>query len=79
MFLIFAAYVWFSWVGANDRAVEGDYEWTDGTPFAGTWGSGTPISWNDYDCVTMEKEYNFDFNNKLCDNRYQFLCQIRIP
>ena len=70
------------YVGGNDKAVEGQYVWVDGTVFTGTWGADQPnnllVGTEYQNCIIMESVFDFDFSDIQCSNSYNFLCQITI-
>ena len=66
------------YVGANDQAQEGTFKWLDNSPLTGPWGSLQPDNVFNQDCVVMEAIYGFKFNDVLCSNLYNFLCQTPV-
>ena len=74
-----------TWIGANDRATDGTFVWSDGTSWDRTqmtrlWAGGEP---NDYagneDCVNMRKEEGFDglLNDSKCNGKFAFVCKAK--
>ncbi|XP_077993133.1 macrophage mannose receptor 1-like [Glandiceps talaboti] len=67
------------WIGANDRTLEGGWEWSDGTPFAYlNWNVGEP---NDYfdgyvgeDCVEVIVGSGL-WNDNSCDKYVEYICE----
>ena len=67
----------FTWIGLNDRAVEGKYEWTDKSNNSFSNWKETQIydevQRHYEDCVAMDADGNwFTFS---CQNRFYFLCK----
>uniref|UniRef100_A0A7M5WWI0 Uncharacterized protein n=1 Tax=Clytia hemisphaerica TaxID=252671 RepID=A0A7M5WWI0_9CNID len=70
-----------SWIGLNDRAEEGKFEWVDGTrplQYAFKWLPGQPDNDNqDEDCVEMyvRQKQNL-WNDVPCSTELPFVCQM---
>ncbi|XP_045611198.1 perlucin [Procambarus clarkii] len=74
------------WLGATDQAYEGDWLWTDGsrvargTPFWALhysvlgW-SQEPSGGSDENCLSLDKDRYYYFNDANCDNGYYPICQ----
>lgn len=62
------------WIGLNDRAVEGDFVWEDGTPAGYTrWYAGEPNQMGEEDCTQVRS--NGTWNDMACeDTRPGFAC-----
>ena len=65
------------WLGFSDRAVEGDFAWTDGTPRNFTaWSSGEPNNYNgDEDCTQMYGSGGL-WNDSTCGGKSRFVCGL---
>ncbi|XP_029941424.1 macrophage mannose receptor 1-like [Salarias fasciatus] len=73
------------WIGLNDQAVEGVYEWSDGTtfiPYFSYWMQGQPDNYGDEpgeDCVQVVG-YNFgQWNDEHCNVSRKFICKHANP
>ena len=70
-------------IGLDDKAVEGEYKWTDGTRATYTnWQRGFPqdlSSEQNRDCVIIKMNhgdsYNGKWETKECGNNLRFICQ----
>ena len=65
-----------SWIGLNDRSVEGSFVWTnrelDSFRF---WAPKQPNDFNDQDCVhTLGIEHGYAWNDVSCNKCYNFTC-----
>ncbi|CAC5377526.1 unnamed protein product [Mytilus coruscus] len=65
-----------TWIGLNDRSIEGSWEWLDGSylkPTQAAWGAGEP---NDHeskeDCV---ETYATEWNDLDCEAKLSVVCQ----
>ena len=59
-------------IGLNDRNVEGQYVWTDGSPFGYTkWGPHQPNNRPRKDCVRFEGN---EWEASRCNGKRPFLC-----
>ena len=67
------------WIGLNDRAAEGIFVWTDGTPFSfANWAQGEPNnSAGDEDCVQMI--FNGTWNDARCTLAGVALLELPAP
>ena len=68
------------WIGYEDQAMEGTFEWTDGSPIGYTnWRPNEPNDLNgSKDCT--EIRMNVAWNNNSCDEEFRFICEIeKIP
>ncbi|KAJ7377481.1 chromatin-modulating protein mrc1 [Desmophyllum pertusum] len=63
------------WIGLNDRLNEGQFVWSDGTPFNSSiynnWNDGEPDN-NGDDCVEL---YNNRWNDVPCSSTYYYICE----
>ncbi|MHC4837791.1 MAG: C-type lectin domain-containing protein [Planctomycetota bacterium] len=69
-----------TWIGLNDRAVEGDWRWLDGAPVDYThWDDGEPNDGGDFgeDCgVIMTSENRAsEWDDRACDSRRPYVCE----
>ena len=65
-----------SWIGLNDRSVEGSFVWTKkGTSSFRFWGPNQPSNDTDQDCVhTLGAKNEYAWNDISCDNCFKFTC-----
>lgn len=69
-----------SWVGLNDKANEGQYVWTDGTPADFLpWEPNQPDNWQgNEDCVHVRGVEHYNpgtLNDQPCTFTYPYICQ----
>jgi hypothetical protein len=66
-----------TWIGANDRDVEGDWVWTDGYSVGyESWASGYPSSSGSADCaITNNGGRRGDWVDTSCSSSYPFICE----
>ncbi|XP_062868150.1 macrophage mannose receptor 1 [Trichomycterus rosablanca] len=68
-----------SWIGLNDIAQEGQFQWTDGTPTNFLpWGVGQPDDYNNEDCVQIRGTEHWEtgkLNDSPCSSTLPFICQ----
>ena len=65
-----------SWIGLNDRSVEGSFVWTnkENSSFR-FWAPKQPNDWNNEDCVhTLGAKYGYTWNDVPCNNCFNFTC-----
>ncbi|XP_077993987.1 macrophage mannose receptor 1-like [Glandiceps talaboti] len=67
------------WIGANDRTVEGGWEWSDGSPFAFlNWDEGQPDEYQrgeiGEDCTEIRVN-NGRWNDQICSRNTGYICE----
>ncbi|XP_078382514.1 uncharacterized protein LOC144665201 isoform X1 [Oculina patagonica] len=65
-----------SWLGLNDRSVEGSFVWTNKelTSFR-FWAPQQPNDWNNEDCVhTLGARHGYTWNDVPCDSCFNYTC-----
>ncbi|XP_078687686.1 uncharacterized protein LOC144919908 [Branchiostoma floridae x Branchiostoma belcheri] len=67
------------WFGLHDQAVEGRFEWVDGSalgPYT-SWGQGRPDNQGNQDCVVYSglKNEKDKWNDEECHKTFCFICQ----
>lgn len=70
------------WMGLNDLAVEGVYEWSDGTPFIeylSYWMANQPDNWEDEDCGQVVGSSYGQWNDEDCSVKRKFICKHPNP
>ena len=64
------------WIGGSDKEVEGEWGWSDGSPFSYShWAERQPDNWKNVEhCLlfTQEKKWN----DGGCDGKRQYVCKI---
>ena len=65
-----------SWIGLNDRNVEGSFVWTNKEISSFRfWSARQPNNWKNEDCVhTLGASHGYTWNDVSCDNCYSFTC-----
>jgi len=65
-----------SWIGLNDRSVEGSFVWTNKEISSFRfWAPKQPNDWNNEDCVhTLGAKYGYTWNDVPCNNCFNFTC-----
>jgi hypothetical protein len=65
------------WIGFNDRAVEGVWEWVDGTPVSYTdWYAGEPNNVGNEDCAQIDQFDPFlGWNDQSCAAINRYICE----
>ncbi|XP_037773762.1 C-type lectin domain family 17, member A-like [Penaeus monodon] len=73
------------WIGGSDQALEGEWTWTDGTSVrmgTPTWGadgqSQHPTGGNDENCVGLDKDNFFFFNDFSCSSEISLICELKL-
>jgi hypothetical protein len=65
------------WLGLNDVKAEGNYVWTDGTPFNyNKWAGGEPNNAGDEDCAHLAPWAGGDWNDMFCGNQRPYICKV---
>ncbi|XP_024286595.1 macrophage mannose receptor 1 [Oncorhynchus tshawytscha] len=71
------------WIGLNDIAAEGVWEWTDGStflPFLAYWKPGNPDNWEDNeDCGEVVGGEQGRWNDDVCTSRRKYICKRPNP
>ncbi|CAG5122282.1 unnamed protein product, partial [Candidula unifasciata] len=63
------------WIGANDRASERGWRWSDGTPFAFlNWDDMQPDNSGDSDCSVMSQKTG-KWDDVPCQSRNAYICK----
>ena len=65
-----------SWIGLNDRSVEGSFVWTNKEISSFRfWAPRQPNNWKNEDCVhTLGTRHGYTWNDVSCDNCYNYTC-----
>ncbi|KAM8828848.1 secretory phospholipase A2 receptor isoform 3-T3 [Spinachia spinachia] len=69
------------WIGLTDRAVEGVWEWSDGSPFIpylSYWTAGQPDNWGEEpgeDCGQVAGGNRGQWNDENCGVRRKYICK----
>ena len=65
-----------SWIGLNDRNVEGSFVWTNKEVSSFRfWAPRQPNNWRNEDCVhTLGAKHDYTWNDVSCDNCNNFTC-----
>lgn len=73
------------WIGGSDEALEGEWTWTDGTSVrmgTPTWGadgqSQHPTGGYDENCVGLDKDNFFFFNDFSCSSEISLICELKL-
>jgi len=69
-----------SWLGGHDRHKDGDWTWSDGSPFNyRNWGKGEPNNQGaskDEDCLELyTSKYSNEWNDVSCSRKMKFVCK----
>jgi hypothetical protein len=65
------------WFGLSDLEEEGEYVWTDGTPFDfEDWGDGEPNNSGEEDCCHWADWNDGRWNDMPCDYHLPYVCQF---
>ena len=65
-----------SWIGLNDRSVEGSFVWTNKEISSFRfWAPQQPNDWKNEDCVqTLGAKHGYAWNDVPCHNCYNYTC-----
>ncbi|KAF4077177.1 hypothetical protein AMELA_G00205040 [Ameiurus melas] len=66
------------WIGLNDIASEGNWEWSDGSiyyPYLEYWSPGQPDNYDDEDCGQVNGNSNGRWNDEHCTASRQYICK----
>ena len=65
-----------SWIGLNDRSVEGSFVWTNKEISSFRfWAPQQPNDWKNEDCVhTLGARHGYTWNDVPCHNCYNYTC-----
>ena len=66
------------WMGLNDRASEGTWVWSDGTPLSYTnWHSGEPNDGGgNEDCGQLNRFTDETWNDEPCTSAFAYICEL---
>ena len=68
-----------SWLGLTDINSEGNFVWSDGSPFKFKhWASGQPNNYGNEDCVHtlgFLKNHHYEWNDVNCTDCHRFTCK----
>jgi hypothetical protein len=66
------------WIGADDLAQEGQFEWTDGTPLDYTaWADGEPNNWGEVEnCAHLWSWSGGPWNDLDCNSSIYYVCRL---
>ncbi|KAK3524640.1 hypothetical protein QTP70_033173, partial [Hemibagrus guttatus] len=71
------------WIGLNDIASEGNWEWSDGNvyyPYLEYWRPGQPDNYNDNeDCGQVDGNSEGRWNDEHCTSQRQYICKRDNP
>ncbi|TRY84221.1 hypothetical protein DNTS_026642 [Danionella cerebrum] len=71
------------WIGLNDVASEGNWEWSDGStyyPYLSFWKPGQPDNWaGDEDCGQVQGLSDGRWNDESCSAKRQYICKRPNP
>ena len=66
-----------SWLGLNDRAIEGNFTWVDrGEGNFTAWAKNQPNNFRGEDCVhALGVEYSYEWNDVQCSDCHPYTCK----
>jgi hypothetical protein len=65
------------WTGLSDLASEGDFVWSDGSPFNyESWAGGEPNNAGEEDCANVTPWVGGDWNDLPCDSGHPYVCRL---
>merc|ERR1719403_323168 len=65
-----------AWFGYNDIAVEGHWVWVGRKTSYANWHKGEPNNLGNEDCGSMIRNWNGQWNDYSCNNKYASICEI---
>ena len=69
-----------TWIGANDKALEGTFVWDSGEPWGyENWATDEPSDTLGEDCVELNKALGYAWNDSACADPHPFVCERRPP
>ncbi|CAH3154168.1 unnamed protein product [Pocillopora meandrina] len=66
-----------TWLGLNDKSVEGNFTWADrGEGNFTAWAKNQPYNYKEEDCVqAFGVKHNYEWNDMQCSDCHQFTCK----
>ena len=66
-----------SWLGLNDRTIEGNFTWVDrGEGNFTAWAKNQPNNFRGEDCVhALGVKYNYEWNDVRCSDCHPYTCK----